>query len=237
MSPRRRPPPSQTVAVRLTRRGRELRIGGTLASYYRRGQAMTGTFWDGLAAPLAALPPERVRRVLILGLGGGSAARAIRAMAPRAAIVGVESDLAVIRAARRWLDLDALGLEIVHADARAFLARDRRRFDLVLEDVFLASKGAAWKPDWLPEPGLAMAARRLTAGGILASNTIDETAAVVRAYRRLFPQVFSLRHDEYENAVVMGGTRGLSARGLRARIAGRGLLRSVLPDLSVRTSS
>jgi spermidine synthase len=234
MGTRRRTKTTQSVTVRTTRTGRELRIGGTLASYYRRGHAMTGSFWDGLAAPLAALPPDRVRRVLILGLGGGSAARAIRALAPHAAIVGVESDRAVIRAARRWLDLDALGLEIVHADARAFLERDRRRFDLVLEDVFLASKGDAWKPDWLPEPGLALARRRLTAGGILASNTIDETGAVVCAYRRLFPQVFTLRLRDYWNGIVMGGTRSVSARTLRARIARRALLRPVLPELSIR---
>ena len=221
--------------VRVTRHGRELRIGDTLASYYLRGHAMTGSVWDGLAAPLAALPPDRVPRVLILGLGGGSAARAMRALAPEAVIVGVESDRGVIRAARRWLDLDALDLEIVHGNAREFLRRDRRRFDLVLEDVFVASGGAAWKPDWLPEPGLARSARRLSAGGILVSNTIDETAAVVRAYRRLFPRVFTLRLRDYENGIVMGATRVLSARALRARFASRSLLRSVLPVLSIRT--
>jgi spermidine synthase len=236
MESRRRSDKRQRVHVRVTRRGRELRIGGTLASYYRRGHAMTGSVWDGLAAPLAALDARRVRRVLILGLGGGSAARAIRALAPQAAIVGVERERDVIQAAREWLDIDALRLEIVHADALHFLQRDRRRFDLVLDDVFLASKGAAWKPDWLPEPGLAMAARRLAAGGVLVSNTIDETAAVVRACRRLFPRVFTLRLRDYENAVVMGVTARLTARELRARMAARGLLSSVLPVLSIRAA-
>jgi spermidine synthase len=231
MGPRRRSGPR--VDVRLTRHGRELRIEGTLASYYHRGQAMTGSVWDGLAAPLAVLAPERVRRVLILGLGGGSAARALRALAPSAAIVGVESDLRVIKAARRWLELDSLGLEIVHESALRFLRRDRRRFDLVLEDVFLASQGNAWKPDWLPEPGLSLAASRLAAGGLLVSNTIDETTAIVRAYRRLFGRALTLRLRDYENTIVMGGT-ALSARAVRARIASRGLLRPVLRVLSVR---
>ena len=236
MGSRRRSTTRQRVDVRLTRQGRELQIGGTLASYYRRGHAMTGGVWDGLAAPLAVLAPHRVRRVLILGLGGGSAARALRALAPEATIVGVESDRRVIKAARRWLDLDALGLEIVHGDALAFLERDRRRFDLVLEDVFLAAEGSAWKPEWLPEPGLSMAVARLSRGGVLVSNTIDETAAWVRAYRRLFGRVLTLRLRDYENGIVVGGTFRLSARALRARIASRSLLRRVLPVLSVRTA-
>ena len=54
------------------------------------------------------MPPARRRRVLILGLGGGSVARVVRALAPRAKIVGVEMNGAVLRAARRHLDLDAL---------------------------------------------------------------------------------------------------------------------------------
>src|SRR5262245_1914594 len=222
------------IRVRETRHGRELRIEGTLASRYRRGQAMTGGLWDALAAPLAALAPSRVRRVLILGLGGGSAARAIRALAPSAEIVGVESDRRLLAAARRWLALDSLGLEIVHGNARRFLETDRRRFDLVLEDVFLAAKGTAWKPGWLPMPGLALAARRLAAGGVLVSNTIGETAAVARAYLELFGRVLTLRLRDYENGVVVGGVE-LPARALRARIAARGLLRPLLRRLSIHT--
>jgi SAM-dependent methyltransferase len=231
-----RPPAARPrVHVRVTRHGRELKIGGTLASYYRRGDAMTGALWDGLAAPLAALAPARVRRVLILGLGGGSAARAIRALAPAAEVVGVDSDREVIAAARRWLALDSLGLEIVHQDARRFLETDRRRYDLVLEDVFVASKGQAWKPDWLPLPGLALAARRLHAGGVLVSNTIDETAPFVRAYRALFGRALTLRLRDYENGIVVGGVE-IPARALRARIAARPLLRPVLPLLSIRAA-
>jgi spermidine synthase len=234
--PSRRRRARPRIHVRVTRRGRELHVDGTLASYYRRGHAMTGSVWDGLAAPLAALGGARVGRVLILGLGGGSAARAIRALAPAAEIVGVESDAGVIRAARRWLDLDALGLEVVHGDARTFLERDRRRFDLIVDDVFQAAEGDAWKPDWLPQPGVGLAARRLRAGGVLASNTIAETAAVVRAYRALFGRALTLRLRDYENCIVVGGVGDLSARELRARIAARPLFRRVLPVLSVRSA-
>ena len=86
-----------------------------------------------LAAGIAALPRRRRRSVLLLGLGGGSAARVARALAPRARIVGVEIDPSVVRLARRWFDLDALGIEVVVEDARAYLEKCPRRFDAVLE--------------------------------------------------------------------------------------------------------
>src|SRR5512134_2559785 len=124
------------IEVRRGRRGRELRIDGTFASRYAPGSALAGPVWDALAAPLAWLAPARRRSVLLLGLGGGSAARVIRALAPRARIVGVEIDPAVVSAARRWFDLDALGVEVVTGDAARFLRATRARFDAVLEDVF-----------------------------------------------------------------------------------------------------
>ena len=102
-------------------------------------------------------------------------------------MVGVELDPIVVRLARRWFDLDALGIEVVIDDARSYLERCRRRFDAVLEDVFVGAGRKAVKPEWLPEPGLARAARRLARGGILASNALDEAPAVSAAIRRLFP--------------------------------------------------
>ena len=69
------------VEVKLGRRGRSLRIDGTFASYYEPGIPITGSVWDALAAPLVLLPPSRRRSVLVLGLGGGSVARVVRALA------------------------------------------------------------------------------------------------------------------------------------------------------------
>ena len=86
---RRRP----RVEVKLGRRGRSLRIDGTFASYYEPGLPLTGSVWDALALPLVLLPPARRRSVLVLGLGGGSVARVVRALAPAACIVGVAGPL------------------------------------------------------------------------------------------------------------------------------------------------
>jgi len=191
--------------------------------------------WDALATPLLLLPPTRRRTVLVLGLGGGSAARVVRTIAPRARIVGVEYSAQVLQAARRSFDLDELCVDIVRCDARRYLDRTRRRFDLVIEDVFVGSAHSVCKPDWLPDPGLARAAHCLHPGGVLVSNSIDETADVARAMRGLFPSTLRIDVEGYDNRVVVGGPRPITARALRTAVAGHRELSESLPLFSFRT--
>jgi spermidine synthase len=209
-------------------------VRGTFASYYRPGSALTGSVWDALAAPLLALPPRRAPSVLLLGLGAGSAARVARALAPGARIVGVEIDPEVVRLAREHFELDALGVEVVQADASAFLARSRERFDAVLDDVFVGSGRAVHKPAWLLAGGLAAAAARVAPGGLLASNALDEAPAVARGLARHFPRVVSIGIEDYDNRVLVGGPPGLSGRALRAAVARSPVLSPSLPALSFR---
>jgi spermidine synthase len=223
------------VFVERRRGALSLRVDGTYASSYRPGSPLTGSVWDALAAPLAWLPPARRRSVLVLGLGGGSAARLVRAIAPDSRVVGVESDADVIDAARRWLELDALGVEVVHGCAREYLRRCRARFDLVIEDVFVGKGRYVRKPPWLPAPGLAGAARLVRRGGLLVCNAIGETPDVSRAMRSLFPASVRIAVDGYHNSIVVGGPSALSGVGLRAAAAAHPLLRETLPRLSFRT--
>ena len=210
-------------------------MDGTFASSWRPGDVTTGSVWDALALPILALPAARRRRVLILGLGGGSAARLIRALAPKATIVGVEYDAAVVRAARQHFALDALGLEVVTGDARRYLETSQRRFDLVVDDVFVGRGFAVHKPDWLPDPGLGLAVARVATGGLLVSNTIDETPAVAAYLRARFPARLRIGIEGYDNRVLVAGPVGTDARTLRAATAAEPLLADTLPRLRFLT--
>jgi spermidine synthase len=173
--------------------------------------------------------------VLVLGLGGGSAARVARALAPRARIVGVERDGEVLAAARQAFELDDLDLEVVHDDARAFLACERRRYDLVIDDVFVGRGWHVRKPDWLPEPGLDRMRARLAVGGLLVCNAIDEARAVGTALRRRLPACVGVDIAGYDNRIWVGGPTGLDARSLRRAAATEPLFAETLPRLRMRT--
>jgi spermidine synthase len=222
--------------VRLIVRGkrRELRVDGTYASSWTPGEIATRSVWDALAASVLALPPPRRRSVLLLGLGAGSAARLVRALAPRARIVGVELDRDVVAAARRWFELDALRVEVIVGDARAVVARLRGRFDVVMEDVFIGREATLRKPDGFPLPVLAHAKRLLAAGGVVASNTIDEGSAVRRALAARFPRVLEIAVAEHDNRIYIAGGTELDARRLRAELRASPLLGPTLPRLTLR---
>jgi hypothetical protein len=124
---------------------------------------------------------------------------------------------------------------VVVDDARAYLERCRRRFDAVLEDVFVGTGREAVKPDWLPEPGLARAARCLARRGILASNALDEAPAVAAAMGGLFSSVVRIEVDDYDNQIFVGCSRVLTGRGLRRAVAATPVLAPTLRRLSFRS--
>jgi spermidine synthase len=223
--------------VRVVVRGgqRTLRIDGSFASFYRPGRETTGSVWDGIAAGLLALPAALRRDVLLLGLGGGSAARAVRALAPHARIVGVEIAPAVVREAKRWFDLDALGIEVVTDDAARYLRRARAHFDAVLEDVFTGDARRLVKPAGFPLPALDQVRRILRPGGVAVCNTLDESAAVRDALAARFGRLVQVGVVDYDNRIFVASDAPLDAASLRAAAAGDAVFAPSLRALRFRT--
>ena len=228
-------PSSARVEVRRVRGGLELRVDGTLASLHRPGGALTGPVWWALAAPVLLARPHRKRRVLLLGLAAGSVARALRALDAEADVVGVDFDAEVVGAARRDFGLDALRVEVVVADAREYLRRERRRFDLVVEDLFVGPSRTVRKPEWLLGEGYGLIARRLARDGVFSSNTIHEMPAVVRAARAFGGRVVSLDVAGHYNRIVVAGPSVPGPRALRRILAADGRLRGMLRRVAVRS--
>ncbi len=211
-------------------------MDGTLASSHLSGGEGTGPVWDALALPVLALPPARRRAVLLLGLGGGSVARVLRALAPEARIVGVEIDPGVVAAARAHLGLDALGVEVVVGDAIAALGAGRSRFDLIVEDVFVGPVRTVRKPSGFPEPLLGLARRRLAPGGLIVCNTIHEGPQVAAALRAHAPSLLAIHVRGHYNRILVAGSR-LDAAALRRAAARERVLAGSLPELSIRRAT
>ena len=216
--------------------GVQLRVDGTLASFRRPGHALTGPVWWALAGPILLLRKPRPR-VLLLGVGGGSVAHALRTLDESAEIVGVEHDPQVLRLARRHFGLDALRLEIVVEDALDYLTRERRRFDLVVEDLFIGPSRSVRKPPWLLGEGYRLIRDRVRAGGIVVSNTIHETPAVAEAMRPLGWPIVSLDVRGHWNSVVLSGRDLPPPRAIARAFRGCPLLERPARRLSFRRVS
>lgn len=98
------------------------------------GRAYLRGVWGyyAVAPALTQRPPERV---LVLGLGGGTSARDYAERLRGAEVVAVELDPGVVEVARSHFGLPA-SVEVHAEDARTFLARDARSFDLIVMDAF-----------------------------------------------------------------------------------------------------
>ncbi|HET9314124.1 MAG TPA: hypothetical protein VFQ51_00995 [Vicinamibacteria bacterium] len=218
--------------------GLQLRVNGTLASFQRPGRDLTGPVWWALAAPIVLLRPRtRPPRVLLLGLGGGSVARALRSLAPAAELVGVERDLDVLRLARRHFGLGRLGIEVVADDVFRYLREERRTFDLIVEDVFVGPLRTVHKPVGLLDVAYPLIGRRLRRGGFVVSNTIHESPAVVRAMRPFGPRVVSLDVKRHWNRIVIGGRAVPPPRELRRVLGRHPPLARMLRHASIRERS
>jgi len=113
-----------------------LNEGIAVHSLYRADSVLTGGVWDTfLALPL--LLGEAPRAIAVLGNAGGTIARAYGEFWPMTRIDGVEIDPAVSEAGRRFLGMsENPRLQVIDADARPFLRRTQRRYDMVFVDAY-----------------------------------------------------------------------------------------------------
>jgi spermidine synthase len=160
--------------------------------------------------------------------------QAVRALAPQAELVGVDRDRDVLRAARRHFGMDALGIEVIADDAFRYLRRERRRFDLIVEDLFVGGLRTVHKPEGLLQEGYPLIHARLAAGGFVTSNTIHETPAVARAMYGLGGAVLSLGVRGHWNHILVWARRVPGARAYRAALAAVPALTRPLRHIAVR---
>jgi spermidine synthase len=117
-------------------RALELNEGLAVHSVYRPGEWLTGNYWDEMLVlpfAVAASPP---RSVAILGNAAGTTARAYGHFFPGARVDGVEIDGALTDVGRRLFDLRGPRLHLHTADARPFLRRTARRWDVIVVDAY-----------------------------------------------------------------------------------------------------
>lgn len=226
--------PQPHVRVQRTREGTFLYVDGSCASVWRPTGALTGGSWDLLAAPVVLAPAGRPPRVLLLGVGGGTVIRVIRALRADARVVAVDLDAEVLAVARRAFALDRLGATIVRADADRFL-RDlpgREPFDVIIDDIYERGTAGMRKPaGWAAT--LRRAAARLGPGGMLVCNALDARDA--RDLRPALPApMVALAHADYHNVILVAGHAG-TARAVGRMLRACAALAPTMRRTTVRT--
>ncbi|MGH1471199.1 MAG: spermidine synthase [Cellvibrionaceae bacterium] len=143
--------------------GNSLRLytNGVFHSQYNPLYPIGGTIWDLLALP-AIYSTHKIKRVLLLGVGGGAVIQQLKSLIDCEEIVGIELDPIHIKIAKKYFKVTAKKNNIsksrdknrnqnkkkpckvtLHcADAIKWLKEYRgKKFDLIIDDLFFEEEG------------------------------------------------------------------------------------------------
>ena len=155
------------------------------------------------AVSIAAIYPQEMKRVLILGLGAGGLSTYLARFLPDATIDTVELDPSVIDVAKKYFGIrETSKARYLENDGRVFLNRHSEPYDLIIADAFTGS----YIPFHLMTKEFYQLVRdRLAPHGVAAFNIIPGTKLYdsnVRTLKTVFDRI-DLYQSSGDDAVIV----------------------------------
>lgn len=144
--------------------------------------------------------PLSINHCLILGLGGGSAAKLVKKFWPEAKITGVDIDPVMVELGKKYLGLSKIN--VVIEDAKKFVTNCKEKYDLVLVDTYLGDK---YPKKFESDEFLKSVRRLLFNGGIAVFNRLyfgEKRPKAVKFGKKL-EKVFGKVEYVYPEANIM----------------------------------
>ncbi len=147
------------------------------------------------------------KKILIIGLGGGTLSNVFYQLYPHSEIINVELDEAVTKVARQYFGyFENEKISTAHQDGRIFVKRARlkkQQFDLIILDAF--------NGDYIPEhlltkEFLTEIKAILTDNGVLAANTFSTSQLYQHesaTYHAVFGDFYNVRGDNRSNRIIL----------------------------------
>ena len=168
---------------------------------------------------IATIYPETARKILMLGLGGGSISTYLGRFMPEAAITTVEIDPGVITAAKTYFGLrETERMRYRAGDGRVFLSRNDQLYDLILLDAY---RGGYVPFHLLTREFYTLVKQRLTPGGAAAFNVHDGSklyASTVKTLGEVFAAL-DLYPSGVGEVIAVASASPLDPRTLERRAA------------------
>jgi spermidine synthase len=190
------------------------------------------------AMTIGLIYPEETRKVLMLGLGGGSISTYLGRHMPELPIDTVEIDPGVITAAKQYFGIrETPKVRYLEGDGRVYLTRHKEPYDLILVDAYF---GGYVPFHLLTKEFYALLKQRLTPNGAAVFNIHDGTklyASTLLTLASVFPGVHVYPSGEGEVAAVVTAAPAPDNDTLARRAAAlqeRHKFRFALPELLAR---
>jgi hypothetical protein len=175
-------------------------------------------------------PRVQVKRVAMVGLGGGALTRYFQRLWPTLVFHSVEIDPVVVAVARELFGVrDTRTFRSYAADGRRFLAEARRPYDVIILDAFDAE--ASVPKALVSKEFFELLRERLTPHGLLITNFLVHSrrvyASVLKTMRTVFPALHRMPMRPFRSYNTL-----LFAPRDPQRLPSRATLRSRLPGVT-----
>ena len=185
--------------------------GVGIHSVYNPHSILTQGYWDDfLVAPYFNNPPftqNQVRKVALIGLGAGTAAREFTATYGPIPIDGVEIDSTVVELGRQYFHMTEPNLHVIVQDGRYYLQTTSQKYDVIGVDTYQQP----YVPFQFTTQEFFQTVRdHLTPTGVVAlnagrtSNDYRLVEALAQTMHSVFPNVYILDTERFTNSLVIG---------------------------------
>ena len=202
-----------------------LNEGQGIHSVYNPQQVTTDGTWDYFTiAPFFNAPPfnaDRVKRLAIVGLAGGSIARLYTELYGPLPIDGIEIDPKIVEVGRDYFGMTQPNLNVIVGDGRAAMANSPQRYDVIALDAFRVP----YIPWHLTTREFMQELRdHLTPDGVIAINVgrtrtdYQMVDAMAKTAAEVFPSVYVIDVPGSFNSIVYATHQPTSLENLRANL-------------------
>jgi len=207
---------------------------GVFHSQYNSQKILTGHVWDLLMIPAFFLPERSVKRVLVLGVGGGAVLHMLRHFISPEQITGVELNPVHLLVARRFFDLKHKSIKLIEADAIHWLKNYQgEKLDIIIDDLFTEKEGEPVPVVNANRAWFLSMLKHLNDQGLIVRNFISkddllESAGVSHSFiNKKFASIFQLSNSLNENFVGVYAKQPFNSALLRKNLI-------KIPELNVR---
>ncbi len=188
--------------------GRSVRLykNQVFHSQWNESRPLSSGVWDLLFLPSLFMPENSVKRVLVLGVGGGAVIRQYTTFLPIEHITGVELDALHLHIAREHFGLRQPEVELIEANAIEWVKSYKgAKFDVVIEDLFTEKNGEPVRVMGASATWFRQLRKLLHPAGTLIINFED--SAQLRASNQAYLEAIS---DQHEGALAVDSRYALS---------------------------
>ena len=156
--------------------GRSLRLytNGVLHTQYNPDNPLTGHIWDLLMLPAFFYPQGQIKRVLVLGVGGGAVIQLLKRFVKPETIVGIELNPVHVYVAEKFFKLGGKQEQLITADALVWLQNYKgEKFDLIIDDLFAEKDGEPVPVTPANAAWFRLLMKHLSKHGMIVRNFID----------------------------------------------------------------